>query len=63
MNQLSPIDNREYWLRVNLIFQARTQMKVAESTDRENFDWTTDEMLITLRNIESKIADFFGDDE
>ena len=56
-----PIDNPNYWLRVSLIFQARTQMKVAKAVADEYFDWNTDEMLIMLRNSESKVADEFGD--
>ena len=63
MNQLSPIENPKYWIRVGLIFQARAQMRIAKfSTDGEEA-WTTDQMLNSLRHIEADVADFFGDDK
>ncbi|MDF9787214.1 hypothetical protein [Polynucleobacter sphagniphilus] len=63
MNQLSSIDNPKYWTRVELIFQARTQMRIAQFSANEEEMWTTDQMLIALRNIEADVAEFFGDDE
>ena len=38
-------------------------MRIAQFSANEEEMWTTDQMLIALRNIEADVAEFFGDDE